>query len=226
MKMAKKIMLLLIIISMLISLTIIVNAYSATASVNSSTKKIEPGSTVTVTLNINPIETGNGIDTVVAELDYDKNVFETVESSNLSAGSNWTPTFASSTNMMTLTKTSKVTSAETVLSITFKVKETMNVDSTTISLKDITVSGGRVQDGGTGDIDVSSTSITLTREKVVTPTEETPAPVVKQDETKTKTEKIPQTGAEDVIVYSIFGGAIFITGITFGLYANLAKDVK
>ena len=148
----------------IMALIVVISTISNAASVGmtlSSNSKLKAGDTVTVTMSLGNIDAGNGIDTITAELNYDKNVFETVETSNLIASNSWTPTYASSTNMLTAVKNSKVTKGETVLTITLKVKSTLSVKSTTVTLKDIVVSGGRVQDGGTGDINVNNASVTI-----------------------------------------------------------------
>ena len=106
------------------ALIVVISTISNAASVGmtlSSNSKLKAGDTVTVTMSLGNIDAGNGIDTITAELNYDKNVFETVETSNLIASNSWTPTYASSTNMLTAVKNSKVTKGETVLTITSKV---------------------------------------------------------------------------------------------------------
>ena len=176
----------------------------------SSSSKLKAGDTVTVTMSLGNIDAGNGIDTITAELNYDKNVFETVETSNLIASNSWTPTYASSTNMLTVLKNSKVTKGETVLTITLKVKSTLSVKSTTVTLKDIVVSGGRVQDGGTGDINVNNASVTINADSDAisknentisntTTTTNTTTNTTKQnttlkDNTVTKKSTLPKTG--------------------------------
>ena len=124
----------------IMALIVVISTISNAASVGmllSSNSKLKAGDTVTVTMSLGNIDAGNGIDTITAELNYDKNVFETVETSNLIASNSWTPTYASSTNMLTVLKNSKVTKGETVLTITLKVKSTLSVKSTTVTLKDI-----------------------------------------------------------------------------------------
>ena len=49
--------------------------------------------------------------------------------------------------------------------LSLKVKDNISVDSTTITLKDVVVSGGRVSDGGTGDITVNNASVTISKDK-------------------------------------------------------------
>ena len=207
----------------------------------SSNSKLKAGVTVTLTMRLGNIDAGNGIDTITAELNYDKNVFETVETSNLIASNSWTPTYASSTNMLTAVKNSKVTKGETVLTITLKVKSTLSVKSTTVTLKDIVVSGGRVQDGGTGDINVNNASVTINADSDAisknentisntTTTTNTTTNTTKQnttlkDNTVTKKTTLPKTGIEQGGVIAIVVIAIVGT-FSYVLYKKTSKEVK
>ena len=225
-------------------INIVISTISNAASVGmtlSSNSKLKAGDTVTVTMSLGNIDAGNGIDTITAELNYDKNVFETVETSNLIASNSWTPTYASSTNMLTVLKNSKVTKGETVLTITLKVKSTLSVKSTTVTLKDIVVSGGRVQDGGTGDINVNNASVTINADSDAisknentisntTTTTNTTTNTTKQnttlkDNTVTKKTTLPKTGIKQGGVIAIVVIAIVGT-FSYVLYKKTSKEVK
>ena len=228
----------------IMALIVVISTISNAASVGmtlSSNSKLKAGDTVTVTMSLGNIDAGNGIDTITAELNYDKNVFETVETSNLIASNSWTPTYASSTNMLTAVKNSKVTKGETVLTITLKVKSTLSVKSTTVTLKDIVVSGGRVQDGGTGDISVNNASVTINADSDAisknentisntTTTTNTTTNTTKQnttlkDNTVTKKTTLPKTGIEQGGVIAIVVIAIVGT-FSYVLYKKTSKEVK
>lgn len=228
----------------IMALIVVISTISNAASVGmllSSNSKLKAGDTVTVTMSLGNIDAGNGIDTITAELNYDKNVFETVETSNLIASNSWTPTYASSTNMLTVLKNSKVTKGETVLTITLKVKSTLSVKSTTVTLKDIVVSGGRVQDGGTGDISVNNASVTINADSDAisknentisntTTTTNTTTNTTKQnttlkDNTVTKKTTLPKTGIEQGGVIAIVVIAIVGT-FSYVLYKKTSKEVK
>ena len=140
------------------------NNYSVGISLTSNSK-LKEGDTVTVNVNLTSVNAGNGIDTIAASIDYDTNVFEVLSTSNLSMTNEWAPSFSATSKMLTLIKNSKVTAPQVVLTINFKVKSTINVDSTKITLKNIIASGGRVVDGGTGDITVKDAIVTLSKEK-------------------------------------------------------------
>lgn len=226
------------IIAIMLTISTIANASTGDSVGMSltSNSKLKEGDTVTVNVNLTSINAGNGIDTITGELSYDTNVFETLSTSSFTASNEWTPSYASSTNMLTVLKNSKVKSPETVLTITLKVKNTISVNSTTITLKNIVVSGGREVDGGTGDIKVNNASVTLSKaQEPASSTEEptnTPAPqnTVKQnsiskDNTTTKTTTLPKTGLEQYGVIAIV--VVAIIGIfSYGLYKKIEKDVK
>lgn len=226
----------------IMALIVVISTISNAASVGmtlSSNSKLKAGDTVTVTMSLGNIDAGNGIDTITAELNYDKNVFETVETSNLIASNSWTPTYASSTNMLTVLKNSKVTKGETVLTITLKVKSTLSVKSTTVTLKDIVVSGGRVQDGGTGDINVNNTSVTINADSdAISKNENTTGNTTNSSKTNTtkqnttlkdntvaKKSTLPKTGIGQSGVIAIV--VIAIVGIfSYVLYKKTSKEVK
>lgn len=186
-----------------------------------SSSKLKEGDTVTVKVNLTTINAGEGIDTITAQLNYDEDVFEALTSADMTAGTDWTPSFANSTKMLTIQKNSKVTAAETVLTITLKVKAAINVDSTTITLKDIVVSGGRVVDGGTGDITVKNASVTISKEKTV----QAPTNTTVKDNTVTKTPTLPKTGIEQYGIIAIVVIAI-IAIFSYVVYKKIAEVVK
>ena len=217
-----KSLIILAIISILITMTTVVFADNTNYSVKmslTSNSKLKEGDTVIVKVNLTNINAGQGIDTITAQLNYDEDVFEALSATDMTAGTDWTPSFANSTKMLTLLKNTKVTQPETVLTVTLKVKNAINTDSTTITLKDIVVSGGRVVDGGTGDISVNSASVTISREKAPTSSNTI------KDNTVTNRPTLPQTGVEQIGLIAIF--AVSIIGIFSNvLYKKIAKDVK
>ena len=241
----KSLMAILIII-MIVIISTLVNAeteYSVGMALTSDSK-LKEGETVTVEVKLSSVNAGNGIDTIAAAIDYDTSVFEEMTSSNFALTNDWTPSYAPTTKMLTLLKNSKVTSAETVLKINLKVKQTISVEKTTITFKEIVASGGRVTDGGTGDITVKDASVTISKEKAQvntpeenkTPTQnttQTPAPTQQNTQKNTTTVKdssvkkttIPKTGLGEygfiaIVIVSIV--AVF----SYVLYKNISKDVK
>lgn len=229
-------------IMLIISTTVNASTGDSVAMSLTSNSKLKEGDTVTVNVNLTSINAGNGIDTITAALSYDTNVFETLSSSSFTGSNDWTPSYAPSTNMLTILKNSKVKSPETVLTITLKVKSTISVDSTTIKLGNtekngnIVVSGGREVDGGTGDINVNSVSVTISKAKDATSATEQPTNTstkentVKQnsttkDNTTSKKSTLPKTGLEQYGAIAIV--VVAIIGIfSYGLYKKIEKDVK
>ena len=197
-----------------------------------SDSKLKEGETVTVEVKLSSVNAGNGIDTIAAAIDYDTSVFEEMTSSNFALTNDWTPSYAPTTKMLT------------VLKINLKVKQTISVEKTTITFKEIVASGGRVTDGGTGDITVKDASVTISKEKAQvntpeenkTPTQnttQTPAPTQQNTQNNTTTIKdssvkkttIPKTGLGEygfiaIVIVSIV--AVF----SYVLYKNISKDVK
>lgn len=230
------------IIAILLTMTTVVFATDTNYTVGmslTSSSKLKEGDNVTVQVNLTSINAGEGIDTITAELNYDETVFETLTSADITSSNEWTPSFASSTKMITIQKNSKVTAPETVVTITLKVKSTINVDSTTVELKDIIVSGGRVVDGGTGDIEVNNSSVTISKEQApitpVTPTKPTNSAdsgnstenknTSIKDNTVTPSKTLPKTGIEQYGVIAIIIVAI-VAIFSYALYKKIAKDVK
>lgn len=147
-----------------ISLTGFVSAFSLNMKLDSSSK-LKAGDTVEVTLKISNIDAGEGIDAVMGTLDYDKNVFEEVTEDNFEGLNKWNVNiYSTDSQKFTVTKSSKVNQASDILKLTLRAKSTISVDSTTITMKNVTASGGSVDTGGTGDIQVQNVSITISKE--------------------------------------------------------------
>ena len=180
-------------------------------------------------MNLTSINAGEGIDTITASINYDSNVFEDLASSNLTASNEWTPSYAASTKILTLQKNSKVKAAETVLTIKLKVRDTINVNSTTVTLKDIVASGGRIVDNGTGDITVKDAAVTLSKtQEAVTPTTPTTPSTTNntiKDNTTTKKSTLPKTGIAQYSTLAIVVVAT-IAIASYIAYKKIAKEVK
>ena len=128
----------------------------------SSDTKLIAGQSVEITLSITNIDAGNGIDAIVGKINYDENVFEEITDEELDGQNKWNvQIYNPNTRLFTISKSSKVNKNSDVLKITFKVKEGVTAENAKISISDIVVSGGSVARGGTGDIKVSETSITI-----------------------------------------------------------------
>lgn len=155
------------IISIMISLVIILsiagvsNAFSASFKAESSSK-LEAGKTVEVRLKIDNIDAGNGINAIGITLDYNKNVFDQVTRNSIETSNDWyIGGFATDTGIFTILRDENVKTSSEILKITLRVKETANVNSTDITFKNISASGGDVASGGTGDIIIPETKVTI-----------------------------------------------------------------
>lgn len=247
----------LVIVLILITISTMVTAatggdYSVGVLLNSNSK-LKEGDTVTISLNLTSVNAGNGIDTITAAIEYDENVFEPIKKSNF-VSEDWSPSYSATSKMITLIKDSKVTAPETVATINLKVKSSISVESTTITLKEIIASGGRVADGGTGDITVNNAIVTLNKEKDADSNTQQPEPqpkpvnnttgsgivgnndsgntaksnnvtTTKRDNTKTTQTALPKAGMAEYIPIAIIVIAIMAI-FSYVLYKKLAKDVK
>lgn len=192
MKKTAKIVTILMVAFIMISYISVVNAATVSMTLNSSSK-LKAGDTIEVTLKIGNITAGDGIDAIVASLDYDKNVFEQVTQNNFVGLNQWNVNiYDATTQIFTMTKSAKVNTPTDVLKITLKVKNPVNVNSTTVTIKDISASGGAVDVGGTGDITVQNTSVIIQKEATTT--------TVVPEKPNTN---LPKTGEEVGIIASI-----------------------
>ena len=150
------------------------STYKVTMALDAGDSKLKEGSTVTVDVNITNIEGGSGIvGGIGASLDYDKNVFEPISESKETAGvgvfksdsckmaSGWSITgnaINEQTGAFTLLGGAGQKAGK-VMTLTFKVKNTINVDSTTITLSAITATDSD------NEVEVPTTRVTISREK-------------------------------------------------------------
>lgn len=232
-----------IMLVMILTLSINVKAanekgYTVSMSMTSDSKLVE-GDTVLVNVKLTNINAGKGIDTLTAQIDYDTKVFETLTSSDFASNTGWIVSYAESTKIVTAQKNSYVTSAETMFTISLKVKQTISADSTTVTLKGRTSAGENniIVSGGeeTGDIAVNNISVTISKDKQSTSTTEPTNTVSNntvsqktntvKDSTTTKTTALPKTGIEQYGLTAIV--VVAIIGIfSYVLYKKIAKDVK
>ena len=152
--------------------------YSGTATLTTS-NYLKAGEEVKVSVKLSALTAGDGVDAILATLVYDDNVFEKVETKNLEGTNKWEINrYNPDTKKFTMTRPEKMSTPGDVVVITLKIKQAISVDSTTIELKDITISGGDALSGGTGDIDVTKGTVTIGKE----PTK--PQPETPKDTTK------------------------------------------
>lgn len=153
--------------------------YSGTASLSTS-NYLKAGEEVKVSVKLSALNAGDGVDAILATLVYDDNVFEKVETKNLEGTNKWEINrYNPDTKKFTMTRPEKMSTPGDVVVITLKIKQAISVDSTTIELKDITVSGGDALNGGTGDIDITKGTVTLQKPQTpVEPAKDTTKPEI------------------------------------------------
>lgn len=228
-----KVMSVMLVVAIALSVTTITNAYAVSMNLSSSSE-LKAGNSVEVNLDLTNIDAGDGINGISGTLSYDSSIFEDVSDSDISSNTNWSITYNPAQNKIALYKNSKVNSNETVLTIKMKVKDTVNVSSTNVTLTSITATGGSVQSGGTGSISVepASVSIKSVGAEITNPTNETttdsgvPATLKVDSSDSTKASKnIPQTG-DNYTIISLIAIVVAIAGITTVRYTILKRNIK
>lgn len=167
-----KLTLTMVLVICIINLSYIVNAFSGNLSLT-STSKLKQGEIIEVSLKVTSLDAGDGIDTIVATLEYDKNIFDQVTKNSMVPSNDWSVTgYSSESGILTIQRDEKVKTPIDVLTISLRVKENATIDDTIIELKDITITGGAEEFGGTGDIELQPINITIPKDN--TTTEEPP----------------------------------------------------
>lgn len=143
MKKMTKIILMVIII--IISMIELVNKTEAIEETDGSIKleceeKIEAGKTITI--NVSLCDINKNVDTVIAMIKYDKDIFEEPIEDDLNPVNNWSyPIYNDENGMFLIEKTGGTITNETIMSIALKVKENVTAKTTTVELTDIEVAG-------------------------------------------------------------------------------------
>lgn len=218
-------------LSIIFIISMISSVYAATGNITSgaSSDTVLKGKTFTVTL---AGTADSPIDGMYTKFTYDKNVLEITSAT---AGENYGN--SSSEGEILVTNNSSTTSpnSATLYIITFKVLDTANVDSTTISFSDSALhlnEEGTVKDTATSidsvTVNIKSDNTTVdnkddqnnvqeeTKNNTTTPSNTTGSGnkstgSSSSNNTTKKTTKLPQTGVENVSVIAII--AIGIIGI-------------
>lgn len=211
-----------------------------------SDSKLKEGETVVVNVNLSNVAGGDGVSGIGGSLVYDKNVFEAVSSNNAIKSDNfkfesgWSivgNAINDSTGKISLMTGSKVTKPSKIMTVTFKVKSTINTDSTTIYFTGATASDG------INEVEVPTSQVTISREKAAetktdpeTPKKTTPAPTkvtqknttvkngTKADNTTAK-KNIPKTGLSQSGI-AVIVAIVIVGGICYVVYRKKYDDVK
>lgn len=240
------------IITIILSISTISNAYSVMGSL-SSNDKLVAGKNVTVTLSLSDIDADSGVTSItVDKIDYDTSVFETITASNFTGSNGWNPNYSTTSQGLTLVNNTHIKENGAVLTLTLKVKDAINVTSSTIKFEGIIASAGLT----TGDIEVGTKTLTINVDKTAdSGSENTPTTTGSQstnnngatsnngtvkssDDTKSTSKKsttpvsttsnlnkLPKTGVGTGIILLVTVGAII--GIIFYIkYKNIKKYEK
>ena len=148
-----------------------VQALSFTVTLKPSATVVEKGGTVEVVVALSSIDAGSGINSFLATLEYDKNIFETLTTNNdhvaqeIEGLNNWdTPLLNENKGKMVTDRKGFAKDDMDALKIKLKVKANASTGSTTITIKDISASNGQQ------DINAQNASCTVTiKEKSETP---------------------------------------------------------
>lgn len=213
-----------IVLITILTLAICMSAVYATTSftiaLSASATKVDKGGEVEVTVALKNFTAGEtGINAIHLTVDYDKTVFETLESTNMTSAGGWSaPTFNPANGEAVLDNSTFMAENHDMLKIKFKVKDTAAVGNTVITIKDVNASDA------VNDIYPSDQKITLTiQEKTTTPTNNVvPNTVTPNTVTPEPAPKNPTTGFEDFTVPAIL--AISVLGIiAYVKYRKLEK---
>lgn len=227
MKRNSKIVLSIILLVSILTITGIVNAFSVSMKLESSSK-LKVGDIVEVTLKISNIDAGNGIDAISGTLEYDKNVFDEVTQESFVGINSWNiGMYDTTSKIFTVLRGSKVNTIGDVLKVSLRVKSVTGIEDTTIKINEISASGGAVSDGGTGDIEIAATEVKIAKAEIgnlpITNTEKpgsttnevtnTTTNIItnnitnttnKKPTTTTTTGKLPQTGEGFGLIVAVF----------------------
>lgn len=132
-----------------------VYAYSCNMALQTAKDEFKKNEEVVVNAKITSIDAKDGIIGLKATLEYDKNSLSFVGMTGENGWSN--PSYNEANGVFVMDRNNLVNTSETILKITFKVKE-QSAQNATITLKDITVSGGE----DTKDIHVANMTKTIT----------------------------------------------------------------
>lgn len=102
--------------------------------------KIEPGKNVTINVKLSNIK--KNVDTVIALIEYDENIFEDIVEDDIVPTNNWNyPIFNEEDSILLIEKTGGTTEDEIIMSIVLKVKENVQETSTILKLSDLEIAG-------------------------------------------------------------------------------------
>lgn len=234
MKRTIKTIVMMIILTMLIGIVNISNAFSFNANLSSSDKLVAEQE-VKVTLSLSGINMDDGIRSIKIEKITVGEEFETITSTNFTSNT-YAPTY--SNGGLVLMSGTPIKSDGVAVTLTLKVKAGVSVDSSTIKFENIVASSG----SNTGDISVGTKTITIKSNGSATSGSEdgTTNPGNTQNGTNQSTEKntnkgtvlatasnkaLPKTGkSESIVVISLILIVTIAGVLSYMKYKKTKRD--
>ena len=223
-----KTIMMMIILTMVIGIVNISNAFSFNASLSSSDKLVA-GQEVKVTLSLSGIDMDDGIRSIKIGKITVGEEFETISSTNFTSNV-WMPTY--SNGGLVLMSGTPIKSDGVAVTLTLKVKAGVTADSSTIKFENIVASSG----SNTGDVSVGTKAITIKTNPPTKPSN----PNGTQNETNTSTGKntskgtvsesaskkeLPKAGeSKSIVVISLILIVIVAGVLSFMKYKKTKKD--
>lgn len=227
----------LILFVLIICITTVVRADTATFSLSSNSSQFKVGDTIVVTLKASNIDSSTGLAGITGKIEYDKEIFETVDNSSLELLNSWASVggdaINSDTGVFVILRADGQKNPGDILKIKLKVKKELTAESTPVTVK--------IDDLCAEDIDadvtatVANVTVTLTKSAAVDPTPTpTPTPSTTPSTTPTPTKttttpttlsastgKLPQTGEETVYIVIGMMMLVVISTVSFIRYKNI-----
>ncbi len=148
----KKILKILVLVFILVSFATISKAANVGVTLTPSSKKVKKGAEVTVEIKVNNFTREGDQKAIEMKLGYDTNA---LEFKSYQGKNNWSIVKSSDNTGFVASKEGTVNSTETVMAITFKVKENAALGSTRVTVSDILTSS----DGDEEETEPASTTI-------------------------------------------------------------------
>ena len=161
----KKIVSILVLISVIVSITTIVNATDLSMSLSPDKEEVEKGSEVKVMVAINGFTRAGDQKAVQAKISYDSQKLEFVKTSWQSG---WTGTASADGTGFSMIKSGTIEEQENIVEITYKVKEDSSIGNTTITADKIQTS----TDGDSVMLNSASVAIEIVEEGQEPPQQE------------------------------------------------------
>ena len=201
------------------------------ATVSSTKTSVKSGEEITITVSVSDIQMGEkGINTLEGTLQYDKDIFEEIKSSNIQSQNNWTITYndESSTlngKFLAVNLSEGIKENTDIFSIKFKVKKDITESKTTqITFNNVTSNDGKdLVNIGTKSVNIKINVDEEVKEEPKNQIKDNIKNTTIVDNTKSKT-ILPKTVISKIILIII--SLISLVVITLALICRKYKDIK